>query len=254
LREAPDVVVEASPGERRIILNRLSLIAAKLACGDIVVPPSASPQSIGALSIEGRKDNGIRIGKNASSDFIVTSARIEGVEAGHFAMLSPSQLVLTAGVLTDRGVEQDWPQLWHDYGDCKGKRVLDHCCGGGAKVGALRALGVDAHGVDICTWGSNIPEFLHYGKAENLPFVDGAFDRVESRMGVLLWSQDNKQTCREALAEMIRVTADGGVIRIASVREGLLRTLVSERPDLFFAERQLPDYGAFELIVRRKAE
>jgi ubiquinone/menaquinone biosynthesis C-methylase UbiE len=93
---------------------------------------------------------------------------------------------------------------------------------------------------------------LHFGRAERLPFVDEAFDQVESRMEIAVWAHENRQMHREALAEMVRVTVDGGTLRIASVDEDPLRTLVSERSDLFFVERQFLDHKAFELKARRQ--
>ena len=241
-----------TPAEGRVIIERLSVIVAKLSCGDIVVPPSVNPQSLSALASEGLGQGDVRVGKSSSDEFIVKSVSKNEVSAAHFALLSPDQLVLTAGVLSDSGFERDWPLSWSDYSDCKDKRVLDTCCGGGARVQALRNRGIDAHGVDICSWGSDVPPFLHYGRDERLPFVDGAFDRVESRIGALLWEQANRQTCREALAEMVRVTSEGGLIRIASVRGTTLRELISERSDVIFTERQVAHPGAVELEVRRE--
>ena len=251
LRSDAETVEVVTPAECRVIIERLAVTVAKLACGDIVVPPSVSPQSLSALASEGLKQN-VHVAKNSSDEFIIKSEVKGEALAAYFALLSPDQLVLTAGVLTDRGLDRDWPLSWRNYNDCGDKRVLDSCCGGGGKVQALRKIGIDAHGVDMCSWGVDIPPFLHYGRAERLPFVDGAFDRVESRMGVLLWGQANRQTCREALAEMVRVTSEGGLIRIASVRGTLLRDLVSERTDVSFTEHQVPDYGAVELVVRRE--
>ena len=71
-------------------------------------------------------------------------------------------------------------------------------------------------------------------------------------MEIAVWAHDSRQVYREGLAEMVRVTVDDGTLRIASVDEHLLRTLVSERSDLLFAERQFPDHKAFELKVRRQ--
>ncbi len=71
-------------------------------------------------------------------------------------------------------------------------------------------------------------------------------------MGALLWGQNDKQSCREILGEMIRVTIDGGTIRIVPIRKDLLLSLVSERSDVSIQEHQQPDYAVFELVVRRE--
>ena len=234
-----------------MIMDRLSVISARVACGDIVVPSSVSGASLSALAAEWRRRGDVSVAKSSRGEFLIRSGKDRGAPVGHFALLSAERMVLTAGILTNRGIESSWPVPWHSYDDWKDKRVLDHCSGGGAKVRALHECGIDVHGVDICNWGAGTPSFLHYGRAERLPFVDAAFDLVESRMGTFLWSQDNKLTCREVLAEMIRVTADEGRIRIAPVREDILRSLVFERRDVVFGEERFSDEGAFELVVRR---
>lgn len=253
LRADADIAVEATPLELRSIMDRVALIAAKWTCGDIVFPLSVSGPSVIALAAEWRQQGALSVARNSLGEFLIKSERAPGSAAGHFAIVSRHHVPLVAGIYTDRPLEREWPFAWRDYGDCQDKRVLDHCCGGGSKVAALRERGIDAHGVDVCNFGPNTPAFLHYGRAERLPFVDGAFDRVESRMGTLVLSQDHKHVCREAFAEMIRVTADGGTIRIVPVNERLLRDLVAERRDVFFKEHTLADYGVFELVVRRNS-
>lgn len=251
LRADADTVIEATSFELRSIMDRVALIAAKWACGDIVFPLSVSGPSVGALATEWRRHGDLSVARNSLGEFLIKSGKSHGSSAGHFAIVSRHYVPLVAGIYTDRSLEREWPLAWRDYTDCKDKRLLDHCCGGGSKVTALRESGIDAHGVDVCNFGPNTPSFLHYGRAERLPFVDGAFDRVESRMGALVLSQDQRQVCREALAEMVRVAADGATIRIVPVNEQLLRDLVAERRDVFFIQHALADYGVFELVVRR---
>ena len=252
VRADADTVVEISPVEFRAIMDRVAVTAAKWVCGDIVVPASVSGMSLSLLGSDWRKSGDVSAAKSSRGEFLIKSGKAEGASAGHFALLSPEHVILTAGLLTDRSLDADWPVAWRNYDDCADKRVLDHCCGGGAKVEALRYRGIDAYGVDICSWGAGTPSFLHYGRAERLPFVDGAFDRVESRMGALLWGENDKQSCREILGEMIRVTIDGGTIRIVPMRKDLLLSLVSERSDVSIQEHQQPDYAVFELVVRRE--
>lgn len=252
VRPDADTVVEISAIESRPIMERVAVTAAKWACGDIVVPSSVSGMSLSSLGSDWQRSGAVSVAKSSRGEFLIQSSQAEGASGGHFALLSPELIILTAGILTDRPLAADWPEAWSNYDDCVDKRVLDHCCGRGAKVRELRERGIDAHGVDICSWGSGTPSFLHYGRAERLPFVDGAFDRVESRMGALLWAQDDKQSCRGILAEMIRVTVDGGTIRIVPVRKALLLALVAERSDVSIQDPSHPDYGVFELVVRRE--
>jgi len=235
--------------EARGLMNKLSVLAAQLTCGEIVVPKSVSHVAIQELVNEWRRSGTIPVGRSSSGEFIILSNNSREDFEAHFALLSAERRPLIAGLLSDRDLSEHWPRAWQDYTDLQGKMLLDHCCGAGQKVNLLRQQGVEAHGVDISILG-NSTESLHYGKAERLPFVDQVFDRVESRMGVLLWAQDNKEMCRVALAEMVRVTKDGGTIRILPVREALLRDLVAERSDLSFDEPPPGCFGAFQLRVR----
>jgi Methyltransferase domain len=239
--------------EARGLMNKLSVLLAQLKCGEIVVPKSVSHVAIEGLVSQWRQGDAIPVGRTSEGDFIVRSTGQNEEFEAFFAMLSPDRRPLIAGLLTDRDLKDHWPKVWQDYSDVKGKKLLDHCCGLGLKVRLLREQGVDAHGVDISTFG-NTTEAMHYGRAESLPFCDQSFDRVESRMGVLLWGQDNREMCRATLAEIARVTKDGGTIRILPVRESLLRDLVAERSDLSFDESPPGCFGAFQLRVQRPRE
>lgn len=237
--------------ESRGVMNRLSVLSAQLKCAEIVVPTSVSHLAIESLVSEWRQKGNIDVGQNSNGEYIVRS-NLGNVEFdSYFAVLSAGKLPLIAGLLTDRDLKEHWPKAWQDYSDLKGKKLLDHCCGLGQKVQLLREQGVEAHGVDITVYGKPAAEGLHYGRAERLPFGDRTFDRVESRMGVLLWGQDNREMCRQTLAEMVRVTKDTGVIRVVPVREALIRELVAERNDVVFNEQPTGCFGAFELVVRR---
>jgi hypothetical protein len=59
--------------------------------------------------------------------------------------------------------------------------------------------------------------------------------------------------CRETLSEMVRVTRDGGTIRISPVREALIKEIISERAELTLLESPPQYHGAFELLVRRSS-
>lgn len=239
-----------SAQEARTLMNKLSVLSAQLKCGEIVVPKSVSHVAIEGLVAQWRQGEVVPVGRNSEGDFIVRSSGSQEEFEAFFAVLSADKRPLIAGLLTDRDLSDHWPKPWQDYSDLKGKMLLDHCCGLGQKVKLLRQQGVDAHGVDISIFG-NSTEALHYGRAERLPFADQVFDRVESRMGVLLWGQDNKEMCRATLGEIVRVTKDGGTIRILPVRESLLRELVAERVDLAFDEPPAGCFGAFQLRVQR---
>ena len=251
LRPDSETCERVAAQEARAIMNKISVLSAQLKCGEIVVPTSVSHSAIESLVAEWRQRGNLDVGRNSSDEFIIRSHPGNDEFNSYFAVLSPGKLPVIAGLLTDRDLKEHWPKPWQDYSDMYGRTLLDHCCGLGHKVQLLREVGVDAHGVDITAFGTISSDALHYGRAECLPFIDKTFDRVESRMGVLLWAQDNKEMCRQTLAEMARVTKDEGVIRILPVREALIKDLVAERADLSFIEPPAGVFGAFELRVRR---
>ena len=250
-----DTAVEVSASEVRGVMNSLSVLVAKLKWKQIVVPPSVDEFAMDALLAEWRSKGNIVVGRNTQGELIVKSNPINSNDfQSHFAVLNAERLPLIAGLLTDRNLRENWPPSWRNYEDLKDKRLLDHCCGSGQKVALLGQQGVEAHGVDISLFGSSLSEGLHYGRAERLPFQNQVFDRVESRMGVLLWGQDNKQMCREVLAEMIRVTKDGGTIRLSPVRDVLIQELALERPEVLFLPSPPKYSAAFELLIKHQAQ
>jgi hypothetical protein len=249
IRPDADTCEALASAEVRGLMNKLSVLAAQFTCGEIVFPKSVSHMAIQCLVNEWRRMGAIPVARSSSGEFIIRSNNRPDDFDAYFAVLSDDRRPLIAGLLSDRDLKEHWPKAWQDYSDLKGRLLLDHCCGLGRKVGLLRQQGVNAHGVDISIFG-NSTEALHYGRAERLPFSDRVFDRVESRMGVLLWGQDNKEMCRATLAEMVRVTKDGGTIRTLPVREPLLRELVAERSDLSFDEPPPGCFGASQLRVR----
>jgi hypothetical protein len=252
LRPDADTIALLPPFDSRHVMHRLSVISAQLRCGEIVLPASVDPTSVSALVKQWSSDGHVTVGRSSQGEIVVRSDLGVGNQSGHFARMSSNFLVASAGKVTDLPIEHDWPEAWRDYQDCKGKRLLDLSCGGGSKVRALRELGVDAYGVDSCAVGAQTPYFLHYGHVERLPFVDGAFDRVEGRLAGWSLGEPGSPTSREVLAEVTRVTADGGLIRISQAREKDIHALVSERHDLALRESPLHVEGAFELLVRRQ--
>ena len=102
-----------------------------------------------------------------------------------------------------------------------GQRVLDVACGqGNAALAAARRF-ADATGVDYATnllaqgreraAAERLPVTFTEGDAEQLPCPDAAFDRVLSTVGVMF--APNQQ---RAADELVRVTAPGGRIALAS--------------------------------------
>ena len=100
-----------------------------------------------------------------------------------------------------------------------GMRVLDVACGTGNAALPAARIGAQVTGLDL------VPELLDGGRekaaaagveidwvegdAEELPFEDGAFDRVFSTFGHMFAPRH-----RRTADEMVRVSRDGGVIAI----------------------------------------
>jgi hypothetical protein len=250
LRPDADRIAQLSSFDSRHVMNRLSVISAQLRCGDIVLPASVDPTSVSALVKKWSRDGQVAVGRSSHGEIVVRS-NLEADELGaHFARISSNFLLVSAGEVPDLPIEHDWPEAWRNYDDCRGKGLLDLYCGGGSKVRVLRESGVDAHGVDFCVIGAQTPGFVHYGHAERLPFNDGVFDRVEGRLACSQFGGAGLHTLREVLSEVVRVTTDGGLIRLSQARDGDIRALVSERNDLSLCKSPLAE-GAVELIVRR---
>lgn len=102
-----------------------------------------------------------------------------------------------------------------------GQRVLDVACGqGNAAIAAARRF-ADATGVDYATnllaqgreraAAEHVPVTFTEGDAERLPLPDGSFDLTLSTVGVMF--APNHQ---QAADELVRVTAVGGKIALAS--------------------------------------
>jgi len=248
-REGAETCAEVEPPEMRSLVTRLIELAALLKCGEIVVPPSARQEHIECFLKQSEGD--ISVGRNSQGESIVTFSTPEPDAASYFIVLSAAKVPVLSGRLVDKGLDEDWPEAWRGYGDNLDKKILDHCCGSGLKVDLLRRQGIDAHGVDIAVFGSTIREGLHYGRPNRLPFVDQSFDQVESSMGALPWIRDNRDLCREAFAEVIRVTRDGGRILFSPFREPLIRELIAERSDVSLVGSPAGRPEAFELLVRR---
>lgn len=216
------------------------------------LPLSVYVSSVASLIHEWKAGEGVLAARVSDGSIVVRSRFRDVMFESNFAILDAATCApRVSGFVTDRGVTEQWPTEWSDYSGLRGRQLLDVCCGGGAKVRELREQGVDAHGVDIGRIGHDNPAYLHFGRAEHLPFVDQSFDRVETRMGAIWMQQESIDECRNLLAEMIRVTRDGGSIRIFPTREDQLQALVAERNDAWLYNPHFKGLGCVEVRVRR---
>ena len=99
------------------------------------------------------------------------------------------------------------------FGETKPFSILDAGSASGQTVGALRALGLNAHGVEKNAWihGKTAPDlkkFNHLGDVTDLPFKDGQFDYVyESCLANLPRSK-----VHDAMYELHRVAKKGVIL------------------------------------------
>lgn len=99
------------------------------------------------------------------------------------------------------------------FGETKPFSILDAGSASGQTVGALRALGLDAQGIERNAWihGRTPPElarFNHLGDVTDLPFKDGQFDYVyESCLANLPRSK-----VQDAMYELHRVAKKGVIL------------------------------------------
>lgn len=98
-------------------------------------------------------------------------------------------------------------------GISSGARLLDVGCGTGELVGAARASGIDATGVEpdlemAAMAGERLRDVVVVGGLPDLPFPDGSFDDVIANF-VLNHVDDPRAAARE----LARVTAPGGSVR-----------------------------------------
>lgn len=132
-------------------------------------------------------------------------------------------------------------------------RVLDVGCGAGVTVAhlvhglGLRAVGIDASPAQVSRAREARPDLdVVVGRAENLPFADGAFDAVLAEC-VLSTLGD----ARAALGEMTRVLARGGCLLVTDVytRGGSDVRPPAGLPSLGRAEAVKALFGAASLVV-----
>lgn len=93
----------------------------------------------------------------------------------------------------------------------EGKAILDVGCGIGAYVRKFRRFSQDVHGVDVdpdrvARASADLPS-ISVSPAESLPYPDGRFDVVFLHEVI-----EHVRDDRQAIAEAVRVTRDGGHI------------------------------------------
>lgn len=104
------------------------------------------------------------------------------------------------------------------FGLKPGSKVLDVGCAKGFLVKDLRALGIDAQGVDVSQYGLDHCEaeakgHLQIASADNLPFKDGSFDAV---LAINSIHNLDRAGCVKAVQEMERLAPGKGFIQVDS--------------------------------------
>lgn len=99
------------------------------------------------------------------------------------------------------------------YVPLKGRRILDDGCGVGTYVERFRRFSGQVHGVDVdpdrvAEASKTLPN-IQCAPAEQLPYPDSSFDVVFSNEVI-----EHVEYDRQAVAEAVRVTADGGYVVI----------------------------------------
>ncbi|MGA8109133.1 MAG: DVU_1556 family methyltransferase [Acidobacteriaceae bacterium] len=168
-----------------------------------------------------------------------TTRILSPYESGHLAQ-SDARLFRPGGrELTERAIA-----LAHL---CPGARILDLGCGAGDTVRSLRAQHFEAVGIDPADDSSPQetsepgPVTRLVGRAETLPFADGALHAILAECSLSLVDDRDR-----ALAECARVLADGGILMISD--------LYARHPEAIAAVRSLRGSCAAGILVREELE
>jgi ubiquinone/menaquinone biosynthesis C-methylase UbiE len=171
-----------------------------------------------------------------------------------------------------RPVDDNWREIFDVVvaeGDLRGRRVLDCGCGTGrlsqalAETTASKVWGVDPEPAMLRVAATNVPAGvgLKEGRAEDLPFRDGWFERA------VLWLVCHLVDRPAAFTELQRVLANDGRLVVVTFDPAhfgefwLNRFFPSiERidrarfPDAAELERQLLDAGFAEVRLHRRSQ
>ncbi|MFH0984452.1 MAG: class I SAM-dependent methyltransferase [Candidatus Omnitrophota bacterium] len=119
---------------------------------------------------------------------------------------------------SDFDISANWisnPALIRAHVDLAGKpsgKALDLCCGTGQIGRAMKAVGWDVRGLDICADMVRVASgyfSVSEGRAEKLPFESAAFGLVVCRQAFQFLN------VKEVLAEIARVLAPGGIFVVS---------------------------------------
>lgn len=104
------------------------------------------------------------------------------------------------------------------FGLKPGDKVLDVGCAKGFLVKDLRALGIDAVGVDVSQYGldhaeNEAKDHLQIASADSLPFADASFDAVLAINSIHNLDRDG---CVRAVKEIERLAPGKGFIQVDS--------------------------------------
>jgi len=128
-----------------------------------------------------------------------------------------------------------------------GARLIDLGCGAGDTVRYLRSQSFRAIGIDcapdpaIAGMYGRDSRMRIVGRAEDLPFADGAVHGILAECSLSLF-----EDCDQALAECARVLADGGRLMISD--------LYARRPEAIAQVRALHGSCATTMLVREELE
>lgn len=114
--------------------------------------------------------------------------------------------------------ERTYPDSFFDLSDLKDKDVLDVGTGGGAMVIEMKALGINATGIDISHTQifDKYPAFFKVLDASNTKLPNSSLDRIYSSWSIFTYGEDFNFKVK-VMNELKRVLKNGGNIRLGRV-------------------------------------